>query len=184
MTPGWRRAVLALSLCIACVHPGSAQTTLIVGGGALLPSEGLADVADVGYLVNGGVRRRVRGSSLSLGLVGSFGRAAHGLAGEHSVLYGVAGLVGYTVYAGGPLSVELSGTVGGFSHRHTSTSFPGLDSSRSGLTAGAGTTVWARFDAIRPFVEAAYVRGFGDLDSAAFPTRWVSVVGGVAIPLG
>lgn len=185
MIGAWRRVALVALLSSAPARPASAQTTAYLGGGALVPTEGFADVADVGYLVTGGLRKRVAsGSRLSLGLEGFYGRASHGLPGERSDLYGASALVGYTLYTGDPLAFELSAEVSGLSHAHKSKSFPGLDSTRSGLALGAAATIWAHFGGVRPFVRGGYARGVGGLASAAFPTRWVGLSGGLAIPLG
>ncbi len=149
-----------------------------------MPTESFAGVADVGWLITAGLSRRAAGSRLSVGIEGLYGRADHGTAGERSELYGGGARIGYAVYEREPVSLEISATVDGLVHAHKSASFPGLDSSRSGVAIGAGATLSTRVGSASPFVQGAYVRGFGGLDSTAFPTRWAGITAGVSVPLG
>lgn len=179
-----RTPALAVMLCLSCAGPAAAQITAFVGGGALVPTESFSDVADVGWLVTAGLRRTAPGSRLALGIEGVYGRAAHGTTGERSELYGGGARLGYTLYEREPVSFEISAVVDGLVHAHKSESFPGLDSNRSGLAAGAGATLRTWVGSVRPFIQGSYVRGFGGLDSTAFPTRWAGVTVGVSVPLG
>lgn len=184
MRPSWRRGALAVGMCVACAAPARGQVVAFAGGGALVPTEGFASVADVGWAAVAGVRRRAAGSRVSLGIDGFYGRAAHGLPGERSELYGGGARIGYTLYERQEVSFEVSVVVDGLVHAHKSASFPGLDASRSGIAAGGAATLWTRFDGVRPFVQGGYVRGLGGLDRTAFPTRWAGVNVGLSVPLG
>jgi hypothetical protein len=150
----------------------------------LIPTGGFGDVARTGLVVVAGVSRGVAGSRLTLGLEGLYGRAPHALPGERSELYGASVDVDYALVAREPVSVDVSAIVGGLVHAHKSASFPGLDATRTGPSAGARAAISRRVGRVRPFIRVAYTRGFGELGGGTFPTQWLSVDGGLVIPLG
>jgi hypothetical protein len=172
------------SLWVMGGERADAQMTVFVAGGGLVPLGGLADIAHLGPLAIGGVSMRIGGSPLSVGAEGLYGRSNHLTAGDRSDIYGASAVVSVALYEVELVTVRLSGGVGEATHAHHSTAYPGLEASRTGLTAGGGGTVAVRFDGVEAFLRAQYMRGLGGLDTRAFPTELMGAALGAAFPVG
>ena len=179
----------ALQLCMAlgvAVLPAqaSAQQTVFVGAGAVIPMGEFGSVADLGYQAQVGGTMQLAETHFVIGAAGFFGRADHEIPGERSTLYGATVLAGYSIATRYDLTVTGWAGLGGMIHAHESGTFPGLDASRRGLTVNAGGGVARPVGRVSAFVSALYTRGVGGLGTSAYPTEWITLGGGIAIPIG
>jgi len=170
---------------LALLGPGraTAQATVFAGGVAALPVGDFADVAEPGYRVHSGGMVDLGTTGFLVGATGFFGSNPHTIEGERSDLYGVTVLGGYTVAEA--QSIRFTGWVGlgGMIHTRKSDVFPGLDASKRGLTLSVGGSVSRPVGRIGVFVSGLYTRGLGDLGTSTYPSEFVTLGGGVAIPL-
>jgi hypothetical protein len=140
-------------------------------------------VADLGIVGSAGGTVELGTSQFVVGAMGFFASFPHAIAGERSDLYGLTVLMGYTIAEGYGVRFRGWAGLGGTVHAHKSDSFPGLDVSQRGVTVSAGGTVSRPLGRVSVFVSGLYTRGLGDLGTSAYPTEWVTLGAGVAIPL-
>ncbi len=183
------RRVTGLSALTAVVallsaSGAAAQTTVFVGGAATIPVGGYAEVARTGWMAFGRALFGVGDARLSLGAEGFVGSNRHDITGEKSNLYGGTALVGLSIHDSDAVGVSVFGGVGGMIHSRKSESFPGLDTSKAGLTASVGAGLEVPLGPVGGFLAGTYTQGLGAVDTAAFPTRFLAISGGVTIPLG
>jgi hypothetical protein len=180
-----RTALVLMTASLLLVSAGSAaaQMEVLVGAGALVPVARFADVATSGPLGVAGVLVGVR-DGVFLGAQGFYGRAGHLIRGDRSDVYGGSALVAWSLYRTESVSVRIAAGLGGAVHALRSQTFPGLNTSRTGLIASVAALVTTAVGGVTPFFEGGYARGFGDLDTAPFPTEMSTVALGLAIPLG
>ncbi len=162
----------------------SAQTRVFAGGGAVVPAGEFASVADPGAALSAGVLREAGTSGLAMGVELSYGRARHSTGDARSDVYGLMGLVAYTLGDLGSVRLTPLVGVGALAHARRSGDLPGLDATRAGPGAVLGIRATLTVGGLDAFVEGSYVRGFGDANTAAFPTEFLGLTAGVTFPLG
>jgi hypothetical protein len=162
----------------------SAQTRVFVAGGAMVPLGDFASVAEPGPGVGAGVLLGAGTRGLVMGVDASYARGSHSSGDARSDVYGLTGLIGYTL--GGLGAVELTPLLGAGALVHTrrSAALPGLDATRAGPGASLGLRATFPVGGGRAFAAGGYVLGFGDVNTAAFPTKLLSLTAGVTISLG
>jgi hypothetical protein len=141
-------------------------------------------VTDLGYQGQVGVTVDLASTRFAAAMIGIYGRNGHEIEGERSVLYGATVLLGYTIADARGVHFKAWVGLGGLVHEHKSDSFPGLDTSKRGLSASAGGTAMRPVGRVSVFVAAHYTRGLGALGTSTYPTELITLGGGVVIPLG
>lgn len=162
----------------------SAQTRAFVAGGAVLPLGDFAAVAEPGAAIAAGVLLDVGSRGLAVGVEASYGRARHSIGDARSDVYGLTGLVAYTLGGLGPVELAPTLGVGALVHARRSGDLPGLDATRAGAGATLGLRATVAVGGARAFAAGSYILGFGNVNAAAFPTEFSSVTVGVTVPLG
>jgi hypothetical protein len=119
-----------------------------------------------------------------MGVEVSYGRAPHAGDDARSDVYALMGLVAYTLEGLGSVRLTPLAGVGALMHARRSGDYPGLDATRAGPGAMLGIRATLAVGGLDAFARGSYVLGFGDANTAAFPTEFSSVAAGVAIPLG
>lgn len=183
---GTSRLLLLLGLtALGPMSPSitAAQTSVFVGGAAAIPIADFGEVADLGIQGSLGGTVDVGMTGFALRATGFFGSYPHSIAGERSDLYGATVLAGYTVAEAYELRFRVWAGVGGTVHARKSDRFPGLDASRRGLTVSGGASVSRPVGRVNVFASGLYTRGLGDLGTSSYPTEFVTIGGGVSIPL-
>ncbi len=180
------RSSLVASTIMLLVFGGaaSAQTRVFLAGGGIVPVGDFASVADPGPTVAAGVLREAGTRGLAMGVEISYGRAPHAGGDARSDAYGLLGLVAYTFDGLGSVRLTPLVGVGALMHARRSGDFPGLDATRAGPGAMFGIRAMLPVGGLDAFAAGSYVLGFGDANTAAFPTEFLSVTAGLAIPLG
>ncbi len=181
--PAYVRALAVALVSVAFPVSVSGQLGVLAGAAASVPLGPYGDVATLGVQGRLGV---VLGQDAGLRFAahGFWDRNPHRIPADHSVVYGLNVLVGFGLSAAYELVVTPWTGLGGAVHARRSEQFPGLNASRRGLAVTAGATVARPMGGFSPFLSAFYERGLGGLDSDRYPTGWLTVGGGVEIPLG
>ena len=161
----------------------AAQTEVFVAGAAALPLGDFGEIADLGIHGQLGGTVEVGTSGFAVAASGFFGSLPHAIAGDRSDLYGATVLTGYTIVDAYELRLRTWAGVGGMVHTRKSDRFPGLDGSKRGLSVSGGAVVSRPVGRISLFGSGFYTRGLGDLGTSSYPTEFVTIGGGVSIPL-
>jgi hypothetical protein len=157
--------------------------SLVASGGASVPAGDFAHVAELGLVGAAGAVIEVGTTGLAISGIGFFASNPHEISGDRSDLYGFTVSAGYTLLEVRLIRIRAWAGLSGMVHARRSDGFPGLNASRRGVAAGGGATVSRPVRSVRLFASALYSRGLGDLGRSSFPTEWVTLSAGVAVPL-
>lgn len=178
-------ATLGRAAILLAIGPtvASAQASLFGGAGAALPLGDFADVVDPGIEAFAGGTLGLGTGGVSLRAMAYYARHPHEIEGDRSDVFDVSVLAGYRVARVSGVGVSAWAGAGGMVHSRRSSRFPGLDTSRRGLSVSVGASASRPTGAVNVLVIALYTRGLGDLDTAAFPTAHLTIGAGVSVPI-
>jgi hypothetical protein len=181
-----KRMLVAGLALVGLLSPssGTAQASIFVGAAAAVPLADLGTVADVGLHGYVGGTVEVGETGFALGVTGFFSSHPHVIGGDRSDLYGANVLAGYTIAEAYEFSFTAWAGLGGMVHARKSETFPGLNASKRGLAGTVGASVSRSIGRIGLFASGLYTLGLGDLRTDSYPTEFVTLGGGVSIPLG
>jgi hypothetical protein len=162
----------------------SAQARAFVAGGAIVPLGEFSSVGEPGPAVTSGVLLETGAGGLAVGVDVSYGRAAHSIGDTRSDVYGLMGLLAYTLRGLSSVEVMPVAGLGVLVHARRSSDSPGLDATRSGVGASLGLRAAVPVGRLSVFASGSYVLGFGHVNTAAFPLELLSLGAGVSIPFG
>lgn len=171
----------AVLLTLVVPAVGSAQVYAYVSGGASLPMGDYGDLAQTGWMAQGGLLLRVGEGGFGLGAGGFYGSNSHEADGDKTNLYGAMGFAQYTVQSGGGVAPYFFVGPAYMSRAYKSEANPNLEGTESGLALAAGAGITFPLKSVALYGEAMFLKGVSDKIEQ---TSVLVVSAGISIPLG
>jgi hypothetical protein len=170
---------LAIGVLALTAQSASAQSMVFLSAGVTFPSGEFADVAEDGWMAQGGMVFPVGAAGFSLGVGGFYGVNNHDVGGDATNLFGGGAFILYDIAASGSLQPYLFAGPSYMVHAFKSDAF--ADASSSGLAAQVGAGVNVPAGGLTSFLEAMFTKALSDDING---TDFIAISVGIDIPLG